>query len=1178
MTFKLRNRFSLFIILLVIVPQILAVIILTNFALDSLQAQSVNFQKEAAANVGHQVENFILDVERELILLDKISGLGKLNKEGQRKLLNSLLLSNPNYQELVLLDRGGREQIYLSRSVVVPESMFRFRDEENEYLFPIREKTTYFGPVHFDEVTNEPLAMIAVPLLEPLTGDVDFVLVANVRYKPIWDLLASLEFPEQFEVFVVDENNHVVAHPNPTVVLKGTQFDIPEKDGRGLGLFGLDSFIGSYNSKLGQQQLYVIAQQPASSALILAIQYLQVSTGVAIVSLIAAVVLVVLGIRQLIFPIESLASTAEAISTGELTLKANVRSHDEVGELALSFNRMTDQLVTMINTLEQRVEERTHDLNEVLNELQESEERYRVLAQNLPDSALFLYDHDLRFMIAEGPEIEAAGFLNEMIEGKTLWEFLPIELAQLVEPNMRRTLTGESFFVELPYEDRFYRFYNVPLRDNSGSVIRAMILATNITQLRKTEDALKDSQRRLNTALQATNVGVWEWNMSTNKAYWSDENYKIMGLEPGSIEARYENWAKCVHPDDLPAAEAKVLEAIKDDSDLDIEFRVVWPDGSIHWINQIGSLLMDEVTGEPLGLYGIQMDISERKHMEEQLYEEKERAETTLHSIGDAVITTDVHARVEYLNPVAENMTGWKKEEAVGQQLEEVFRIIEEGSRQPPINPVERCLKEGKVIGLDNNSILINRDGREFAIADSAAPIRNRKGAIVGVVLVFHDVTEARRLSQKLEYDARHDSLTGLVNRREFERRLERALVNVKKHGLSHTLCYMDLDQFKIVNDLAGHSAGDELLKQIAKMMGGLFRQRDTFARLGGDEFGLLLENCQLDQALVIANEILAKVRNFPFILAKHSFNIGVSIGIVPITIESESVTELLRQADIACYSAKDLGRDRFHIYQKEDSETTRWHNEMIQASRIQDGLIHDQFQLYCQPIARLTEDGPEVTHYEVLLRMKDSEEQVVLPRAFIPSAERYGLMPKIDRWVIRETFLKIAQYNVQGKLIAINLSGKSLEDETLLEFVLEQLEEFSISLEKICFEITETAAIQHLSKVQQFIQSLKEQGGKVALDDFGSGFSSFRYLKTLSVDYIKIDSEFIKDILSNPDSLMLVEIITLIAHKLGIQVVAENACTREIVNCLFEMGVDWAQGFGIGYPVPVEVAWGNNS
>jgi diguanylate cyclase (GGDEF)-like protein/PAS domain S-box-containing protein len=603
------------------------------------------------------------------------------------------------------------------------------------------------------------------------------------------------------------------------------------------------------------------------------------------------------------------------------------------------------------------------------------------------------------------------------------------------------------------------------------------------------------------------------------------------------------------------------------------EHRIRARDGSTHWVFE-AAVELRQKDGISYGSIGLFQDITGRKQAEDILFEEKERAEVTLHSIGDAVITTDIDSKVEYLNPVAEILTGWKMEQAVGQPLINVFRIIEEGTRQPAANPVERCLQEKRIVGLPHHCILVSRDGREFSIDDTAAPIRNRKEELIGVVLVFHDVTEERRLSQQVAHDAMHDSLTGLINRREFERRLERALIGARENKSSHILCYLDLDQFKIVNDTAGHAAGDELLKKMGGVLSGLFRQRDTLARLGGDEFGLLLENCRLDQALVICNEILARVRNFTFVWAGSSFQVGVSIGVVPITTEKESVGQLLSQADIACYSAKDLGRHRIFVYQSEDSETAQRHGEILQAARMRDAIKRDQFTLYCMPIAHLMDDRPGFNNYEVLLRMLNEEKQLVLPGAFIPSAERYGLMSAIDRWVIRHTFSCMSVHEIEGMQITINLSGNSLDDEHLLEYVLEQLREFSISPEQICFEITETAAIQHLSQARQFAQAFRQRGGKIALDDFGSGFSSFRYLKSLPVDYIKIDGSFVSGLLSNPGDQVMVEAITQVAHILGIQVIAEYAANPETINRLREIGVESAQGYGIGLPIPVDEAW----
>lgn len=648
---------------------------------------------------------------------------------------------------------------------------------------------------------------------------------------------------------------------------------------------------------------------------------------------------------------------------------------------------------------------------------------------------------------------------------------------------------------------------------------------------------------------------------AVGRHYWDLQNMLVSeepGLETGMII-----------PGETTPAASPTGDAPWINQSLD--YQIQCPDGTRRFIQKVTFPIQTE-KGCMVG--SILHDITDRKQAEDILFEEKERAEVTLHSIGDAVITTGIDSIVEYLNPVAENLTGWKMEEAVGKPLVDVFKILEEDSNYPAVNPVTRCLQEGRIYAVPPHTILVRRDGMQFSISDTAAPIRNHRNEIVGIVLVFHDVTEERRLTQQVAHDAMHDSLTGLVNRREFEKRLERALTSARERGLSHIFCYLDLDQFKIVNDSAGHAAGDELLKQFAGLMRGAFRKRDTFARLGGDEFGLLLENCNMEQAMIICHEILTKTRGYTFVWEKSNFQVGVSIGVVPITAEKESATQLLSQADIACYSAKDLGRNRVYVYHSGDSDTVQRHTEIMQAARMRDAIFNDQFLLYCQPIAVLKDNRSEFNHYEILLRMTDEEKNPVLPNAFIPSAERYGLMGEIDRWVIRRTLFTMSQHDMQGVQININLSGNSLDDEHLLEYVLGQLHEFSIPPEQICFEITETAAIQHLNQARQFAQAFRQQGGRIALDDFGSGFSSFRYLKTLPVDCIKIDGSFVSGLLSNPTDQVTVEAITRIAHALGIQVAAEFATDTETIDRLREIGVEIAQGFGIGYPVPVEEVW----
>ncbi len=568
----------------------------------------------------------------------------------------------------------------------------------------------------------------------------------------------------------------------------------------------------------------------------------------------------------------------------------------------------------------------------------------------------------------------------------------------------------------------------------------------------------------------------------------------------------------------------------------------------------------------------MEQQLHERERIQNALFDEKERAQVTLDSIGDAVITADQHGHVEYLNPVAEKLTGWTAEEALQQPLGRVFQIINEVSREPIADPVERCLEEGKVIGLANHTVLIRRDGREFGIDDSAAPIRNREGQVIGVVLVFHDVTEARRLQRQMAYDATHDTLTGLVNRREFETRLNHCLTSAKERKLQHALCYLDLDQFKVINDTVGHIAGDEMLKQVSRLLSGLFRYRDTLARLGGDEFGLLLENCPMEKAIEAANKIIDHLSVYQFTWEGQSFRVGASIGIVKISEQTQSIAQALSEADVACYTAKDLGRGRFHVYQAEDIETAQRHGEILQAVQLRDAIDKDLFQLYCQPVVPLVENNSHVQYYELLLRLKGDDQKVILPNTFIPSAERYGLMTSIDRWVIQTALSTLATELSDRELrLSINLSGNSLNDETLLDFVKTQFNKYSIPPEWICFEITETAAIQNLNKAQYFVSEVRRLGAQIALDDFGSGLSSFRYLKTLPVDFLKIDGSFVKDMLESQNDKAMVTAIHQLGHTMGIYTIAEHVEQEEIIAQLRELGVDYAQGYALGYPKPFE-------
>ncbi|MCG8378969.1 MAG: EAL domain-containing protein [Proteobacteria bacterium] len=576
--------------------------------------------------------------------------------------------------------------------------------------------------------------------------------------------------------------------------------------------------------------------------------------------------------------------------------------------------------------------------------------------------------------------------------------------------------------------------------------------------------------------------------------------------------------------------------------------------------------------GSVIGLYILSNDITFRKQAERKLFEEKERAQVTLNSIGDAVITTDASGIIEFMNPTAEKMTGWTIEEAKNQALQHVFKIVNEETLQPVSNPVQQCLEQGRIIGLANHTVLKNLDGKEFAIQDSAAPIRDRNGEIIGVVLVFNDVTESRRMAREITYHASHDTLTGLVNRRELEHRLNRILETVISDNNTHAFCYLDLDQFKVINDTCGHMAGDELLRRLGSTLLEIVRKRDTVARLGGDEFAILMEHCTIVQAEKIANNIRKKIDTFKFIWEGKSFNIGVSIGIVEITPASKSIANILSMADAACYAAKNQGRNRVVIYQNDNSAVSKHYGEMQWVSRINQSLKDGTLALYYQSISPIDPARNIPPLFEFLIRMKDGD-NIIPAHEFLPAAEQYNLSSQIDRWVIDTT--KNWLTNPQNKdsfsgLLTINLSGHSLGNADFLSYLISQLEGSQLQPEILCFEITETATITNLNSAVEFMNRLKELGCKFALDDFGSGLSSFAYLKNLPIDFLKIDGMFVRDIVQDKIACSMVKSINEIGQVMGMFTIAEWVENQDILDKLKEIGVDYVQGYHINHPQPL--------
>ncbi|MBP8901613.1 MAG: EAL domain-containing protein [Thiobacillaceae bacterium] len=687
--------------------------------------------------------------------------------------------------------------------------------------------------------------------------------------------------------------------------------------------------------------------------------------------------------------------------------------------------------------------------------------------------------------------------------------------------------------------------------------------------LKTAQERLAASEERLDLALRGANDGIWDWDIDGGKVFFSPRWKSMLGHAESEVGDSVDEWERRVHPDDMAAASADLRAHLEGRAATYQNIhRMRHKDGHWVWILDRGACHRD-AGGKPYRMVGTHTDISERIHLERALFEEKELAQVTLASIGDGVLTTDREGRVTFLNPVAERLTGWSNAEAGGRPIGEVMTLVCEDTGEAAANPVDRCREEGRVVGMANHTILVNRDGTELAIEDSAAPIRDRDGKLAGVVMVFHDVTDKRSMTREMAWQLAHDGLTGLFNRREFERRLGDLLeqAEVEAPGQEHAMLYLDLDQFKIVNDTCGHLAGDELLKRLAQLMQNHARNGDTLARLGGDEFGLLLRGCPLAKAKEIAEKLRGLVRDFRFAWENREFEIGVSIGLAPIRGAGQTMVDVLAAADMACYAAKEKGRNRIHTHHPDDEDLNRRREELHAASRIRAALAANRFQLHAQEIRPL--HGGKRGHYEVLLRMRDEAGKLVAPGLFIPAAERYGLMGEVDRWVVRESFRYLAE--IPDIDLAINLSGLSLQDDGFAAFVQRETRARAIDPTRVCFEITETAAISNLGRALSFMGEMKDKGFRFALDDFGAGMSSFSYLKNLPVDYLKIDGAFVRDIVTDPIDRAFVEAINRIGQVMGKETIAEFVENDAILRELNYIGVNYAQGYGIAPPVPLD-------
>jgi diguanylate cyclase (GGDEF)-like protein/PAS domain S-box-containing protein len=547
-----------------------------------------------------------------------------------------------------------------------------------------------------------------------------------------------------------------------------------------------------------------------------------------------------------------------------------------------------------------------------------------------------------------------------------------------------------------------------------------------------------------------------------------------------------------------------------------------------------------------------------------------------LDALGDGVITTDAEGRIAYVNKAGEGLIGRPAADALGRTLPEVIDLVQEGDRKSLGDPVRQCLSSGGRVHVGRRGMVVSGEAEgERSIELTVSPLRDAEGELTGTVVGLRDVSDLRGLTRQMSYQASHDALTGLVNRREFERRLQEALESAHGAGQRHVLCYLDLDRFKAVNDECGHTAGDSMLREVAALIKDAVRDSDTVGRLGGDEFGMLLVGCPLEKARQIADDVVRAVADYRFVWKDKIFNIGVSVGLVEISRESGSIEDLIGAADSACYVAKQQG-GHVHVYSARDEAQARSRGEIHWLQQLQSALKEGRFELHAQPIAPV--DGQPVSGpgLEILLRLKDESGVTVAPGEFMKAAERYRLMPHVDRWVVQTALAALGRGAVKlpsGRSMCINLSGQTLGDSAFLEFVVDCLDRTGVAPDRICFEVTENSVITNIEHARRFIGVLHGMGCQFALDDFGRGLSSFANLKNLSLDYVKIDGYFIRNLASDTVNQAMVTAMIKLARSLNFRVIAEHVEDMSALESARRMGVDFVQGFQVGRPQPLSLA-----
>lgn len=780
-------------------------------------------------------------------------------------------------------------------------------------------------------------------------------------------------------------------------------------------------------------------------------------------------------------------------------------------------------------------------------------------------------------------------WVNEAIEkltGFSSEELLQMSPFDLIDPDQRRELT-ERWQERLGGLDLGVKRYEARVRTKGGGLLWVELAmqpifldgrpagfgtAWDITARKETEAALRKSEERLELAQSAGEIVLWEWEASSDRVFLPSQSMAFAGLRLEEIRDR-KSFLQTVHPQDLPRLRAAFDAALAGDRDFFVEHRVVLPPSQTRWLAHRGKVYFDE-RGQPLRMLGVALDVTHRKLAEEALIQEKERAQVTLASIGDGVIRTDSRGMIDFMNPAAERLTGWPLREAYGRHVRDVVSIVDPETRAPLLDPVGRCLSEGRAVEYPGDRLLQPRTGHPIAVRDSASPILDRLGRTTGAVLALKDVSEIRQMEREREFLSTHDPLTHLLNRHAFESRVAEAVQTHRTRRLDQAVVLLDLDQFKLVNDSCGHFAGDALLKQVASTLRGVLPPGTPLARLGEDEFAALLLNLGNTDLYRIGEKIHQVFAPLSFQWQDRRFEVTASIGLARVDDETRDSGEILAAVDAACFVAKRKGGNRVHLFRAGDDAVAQRLGELSWMEEIQRALDERRFQLFAQRIVPLHVSTPSELLAEIFLRMRTSNGQYASTAAFIAAAERYRRISILDRWVVRKSLDVLSQRRstaVGADAFTINLSGQSLGEDGFLEYVLDALGRSQVDPKRLCFEVTETAAISNLQAALRFLSSVRRVGCRVVLDDFGSGLSSFAYLRNLPVDLLKIDASFLHNLAGDPIQRALVESIEQLGRVLGLATIAEGVEDLATLDILRSIGVDYAQGYALHEPAPID-------